>query len=500
MSGIKKLLIANRGEIAVRIISTCREMGIRTIAVFADPDRAAMHVHAADEAYALQGDRISETYLDGKKIVSTALRAGADAIHPGYGFLSENATFASLVRDAGLVFVGPPPEAIALLGDKTSARALARKLEIPVLGGSQKAFAEVEEAIQQAKSMEFPILLKAAAGGGGKGMRLVASVSELPAAFGLSSSEAMNAFGDPRIYLEQFLSHPHHVEIQVLLDGKGNGVSLGERDCSIQRRHQKMIEESPSPVVDEDLRSKMSAAALRLMEAAGYQNAGTVEFLVDPRGRFYFLEVNTRLQVEHPVTEAVTGLDLVKEQIIIASQRELAFRQEDIQRRGHAIECRVYAEDPTENFMPSVGTLRTFQVPCGSGVRVDSGARMGDVVGVHYDPLLAKVTTWGPSRSDAIARMTRALNDFAIVGVETTNPFCRFVLGHKNFIEGKHHTQLINQSFISEYLARSQGDNSDEAAIIASAIFSKQSETRSQTMAQKSSESQWKSARRDHFR
>lgn len=499
MSAIRKLLIANRGEIAVRIISTCREMGISTVAIFADPDRTAMHVHAADEAYALEGSRISETYLNGEKIIATARRAGADAIHPGYGFLSENAAFANLVRESGLIFVGPPPEAIALLGDKTSARALARKLEIPVLGGSPQAFTDKSEAVQTSKSMKFPILLKAAAGGGGKGMRLVTSEAELPAAFELSSSEARNAFGDPRVYLEQFLSHPHHVEIQVLLDQKGNAVSLGERDCSTQRRHQKMIEESPSPVVDDNLRVRMSEAALRLMKAAGYQNAGTVEFLVDPEGRFHFLEVNTRLQVEHPVTEAITGLDLVKEQILVASEKELAFRQSDIQRRGHAIECRVYAEDPSENFMPSVGTLRTFQPPLGPGVRVDSGARMGDVVGVHYDPMLAKVTTWGASRDEAIAKMTRALSDFAVVGVQTTIPFCKFVLEHEIFLKGKHHTQLINESFIRSYLDHSNKDESDVAAIIASALFAMQSGGKSQT-AQDRATSHWKATRKDHLR
>ncbi len=500
MAAIRKILIANRGEIAVRVISTCREMGIRTVAIYADPDRTAMHVHAADEAYALEGSRISETYLNGEKIVSTARRAGADAIHPGYGFLSENAAFARLVRDSGLLFIGPPPEAIALLGDKTSARALARTLEIPILSGSQRAFTDPSDAIQHAKSMEYPILLKAAAGGGGKGMRIVGSESELPAAFGLSSSEAMNAFGDPRIYLEQFLSHPHHVEIQVLIDQQGNAISLGERDCSTQRRHQKLIEESPSPVVDEDLRARMSAAALRLMKSAGYQNAGTVEFLVDPKGRFYFLEVNTRLQVEHPVTEAVTGLDLVKEQILIASGKELTLHQEDIKRRGHAIECRVYAEDPTENFMPSVGTLKTFQMAFGPGVRVDSGARTGDVVGVHYDPLLAKVTTWGDSRSEAITRMTRALNDFAIVGVQTTIPFCRFVLEQEIFVQGKHHTQLINESFICNYLSQSQQDRSDKAAIIASVLFAGQIQNNHQARSPEGSERGWKATRRDYLR
>lgn len=499
MPAIKKLLIANRGEIAVRIMSTCREMGIRTVAVFADPDRTAMHVHAADEAFALEGSRIAETYLNAEKIVSAARRAGADAIHPGYGFLSENSGFAKLVTDSGLRFVGPPPEAIALLGDKTSARALARKLEIPVLGGSPRAFTDKNEAKEESKSMKFPILLKAAAGGGGKGMRLVASESDLPTAFELSSSEAMNAFGDPRIYLEQFLSQPHHVEIQVLMDEAGNGVSLGERDCSTQRRHQKMIEESPSPVVDEDLRARMSAAAIRLMKAAGYRNAGTVEFLVDPDGNFYFLEVNTRLQVEHPVTEAVTGLDLVKQQILVASQNELAFRQEDIRQRGHAIECRVYAEDPSANFMPSVGTLRTFQPPLGPGVRVDSGARSGDVVGVHYDPLLAKVTVWGDSRKDALARMTRALNDFAIVGVETTIPFCRFVLQHKIFVQGNHHTQLINEAFIASYLEHSNRDGSEIAAIVAATLFAMRGQSK-MPAAQQELKSRWKTAREEHLR
>jgi len=479
-------------------MNTCRDMGIRTVAVFADPDRTSMHVHAADEAYFLKGNKISETYLNAGEILSIAQRAGVDAIHPGYGFLSENASFAKLILNAGLVFVGPPPEAINLLGDKTSARSLARKLGIPVLAGSQHAFTDTQEAQKEASSMGFPLLLKAAAGGGGKGMRLVEAESEFPTAFRLSSSEADNAFGDPRIYLEQFLSCPHHVEVQVLVDNKGNAVSLGERDCSTQRRHQKMIEESPSPVVGEELRTKMSDAAIRLMKESGYRNAGTVEFLVGENGRFYFLEVNTRLQVEHPVTEAVTGLDLVKHQLLVASQQGLTFRQQDIQCRGHAIECRVYAEDPSENFLPSVGTLRSFEPPMRPGVRVDSGARAGDVIGVHYDPLLAKVIAWGDSRKDTISRMIGALDDFVVVGVQTTIPFCRFMLTHETFIQGEHHTQLINQSIITEYLEHWSNDESYAAALIASALFSMQGQSKDETAG--SNASNWKAMRRDLFR
>lgn len=474
---IRKVLIANRGEIAVRVIRTCRDMGIRTVAVYADSDRTAVHAQMADEAYSLDGTTAVETYLDQARILGVAARSGADAIHPGYGFLSENQDFAASVEKAGLIFIGPPAAAIALLGDKTAARRLARKLGIPTLEGSADATDNVETALSAIGDLAFPVLLKAAAGGGGKGMRIVEARKEFASAFRQASSEALKAFGDPRIYVERYLRDPHHVEVQVLADTAGSVVSLPERDCSLQRRHQKLVEESPSPIVDANLRRAMGEVAAKLVAAAGYVNAGTVEFLVDDERKFYFLEVNTRLQVEHPVTEMITGLDLVRQQIHIAEGKELPFRQNDIPISGHALECRIYAEDPSNDFFPSTGRLLAFEPPAGPGIRVDSGARQGDVVGVHFDPLLAKVITHGADRLEAIRRMSRALREFSVAGIHTTAPFCNHVINADVFLEGRHTTQLLNKEFMAFYLNQRPRAEALTAASVAAACFTSDRQT-----------------------
>ncbi|GJQ22046.1 MAG: acetyl-CoA carboxylase biotin carboxylase subunit [Bacteroidia bacterium] len=474
---IQKVLVANRGEIAVRVLRTCRDMGIRTVAVFADPDRSALHVQLADEAYALDGVTAAESYLDQNKILAIARKASVDAIHPGYGYLSENHTFAAEVEKAGIEFIGPPSRAIALLGEKTAARKLARSLGIPMVQGSADAFSKAEDALASVGDLRFPLLLKAAAGGGGKGMRIVHDRSEFASAFKMASSEARKAFGDPRVYVERYLVNPHHVEIQILGDKSGQVVYFPERDCSLQRRHQKLVEESPSPIVDSDLRDRMGKVAASLASAAGYFNAGTVEFLVDDKGEFYFLEVNTRLQVEHPVTEAVTGFDLVKEQILAAEGRPLSFRQEDIPLKGHAIECRIYAEDPANEFFPSTGRLSVFRPPSGPGVRVDTGAREGDSVDVYFDPLLAKVITHGSDRRESLQRMSRALQEFAVAGLHTTIPFCKYILETSIFVEAKHTTQLINKGVLQEFLNQSLDPILLDAAAVGSVLLASDQRT-----------------------
>ncbi len=470
---IKTILVANRGEIAVRIIRTCKELDIKAIAVFSDPDRSALHVQYADAAYRLPGAMASETYLNRELILAIARKAGVDAIHPGYGFLSENPDFAALVSRAGIAFIGPSSEAIRLLGDKTAARAVARRLNIPTVEGSADSLKTEEEAISIAGKIGFPVLLKAAAGGGGKGMRIVRNESEFRQAYGMAKSESKKAFADDRIYVEKYIADPHHVEIQILADQHGNVVYLGERDCSVQRRHQKVIEESPSPIIDDSTRRAMGNAAVKLALEAGYANAGTVEFLVDDRKNFYFLEVNTRLQVEHPVTEVLTRIDIVREQISIAEGNRLSMRQEGIHRFGHAIECRIYAEDPENDFLPSTGILTQYSLPMGPRTRIDNGAQQGDEIQVYYDPMLSKVITWGETRRDAIETMKRALKEFRIHGIQTTIPFCLFALSHQVFIEERHSTSFVPQYF-SPSLLRSQIQQADKiTAAIAAALFMK---------------------------
>lgn len=431
-----KLLIANRGEIALRIIRACRELGVRSVAVYSDADSHAPHVHEADEAVWIGPAPSSESYLRGDGIIEAAKKIGADAIHPGYGFLAEREWFARAVRDAGLIWVGPPAEAIAALGSKTAARTLALRHDVPIVPGTTEPLADAAAATSAARDIGFPVLLKAAAGGGGKGMRVVREEKALHGALEAARREAKNAFGDDAVYLEKYIEGPRHVEIQVLADTHGNVIHLGERECSIQRRHQKMVEEAPSVAVNADLRARMGDAAVRLAAAAGYVNAGTCEFLLAQDGSFYFLEMNTRLQVEHPVTELVTDTDIVQWQLRIAAGEALSFRQGAVRPRGWAIECRITSEDPANGFLPSTGIIEYLQVPAGPGVRWDGGIETGSAVGLHYDPLLAKLIVWGENRTQAIARMHRALLELLVDGVETSRDFHLRVMEDDEFRRG----------------------------------------------------------------
>ncbi len=443
----RTILVANRGEIAVRILRTVREMGIRGIAVYSDADRASPHVAAADDAIPLGAPEASESYLDGAKILTAARRAGAEAIHPGYGFLSESAAFARAVRDAGLAFVGPPPEAMARVGNKIAARRLLRERGVPLVPGPGEGASDPARLAAAAEELGYPVMLKAAAGGGGKGMRLVRGPGELDAAARRGASEALAAFGDGTVYLEKVLERPRHVEFQILADAQGEVVHLNERECSVQRRHQKILEETPSPALDPELRRAMGAAAVEVARRAGYVNAGTVEFLLGPDRRFHFLEVNARLQVEHPITEATTGLDLVRCQIEIAAGMPLRIRQEDVAPRGHAIECRIYAEDPARGFLPSPGRILLARAPSGSGIRCDSGIGDGADVPVHYDPILAKVVAHARSRDAAIARMIRALEECVVLGVATPIELLLDVLASEPFRAGRTHTAFLDEHF-----------------------------------------------------
>jgi acetyl-CoA carboxylase biotin carboxylase subunit len=441
----KKLLIANRGEIAVRIVRACRELGISPVAVYSDADRASLHVRVADEAVNIGAAPSSESYLSIEKIIAAAKQTGAEAIHPGYGFLSENAAFAEAVEQAGLVLIGPPAAAMQMMGSKTSARSAAIAAGAPVVPGTTAAVTSSEEAIKTADEIGFPVMLKAAAGGGGKGMRLVRSREEIASALSMAQSEALSSFKDAAVYIEKYIERPRHIEIQLMADKFGNTVYLGERECSLQRRHQKVVEECPSPVVHEELRKRMGEAAVRIARAANYVNAGTIEFLVDQEKNFYFLEMNTRLQVEHPVTEMVTGRDLVHEQIRVAAGEPLSFSQADITLRGAAIECRIYAEDPDNNFMPSPGLINKIKTPAGPGVREDSGVYEGWEVPVYYDSLLAKFCVWAETREMAVKRLARALDEYEIGGIRTTLPFFRAIVGNAEFQRGDFDTGFIDR-------------------------------------------------------
>jgi propionyl-CoA carboxylase alpha chain len=440
-----KILVANRGEIAVRIVRTCRRLGIATVAVYSEPDTRSLHVKMADEAIALGGSTAATSYLSMDKVIDAAVRSGCAAVHPGYGFLAENPEFARKVGAAGLVFVGPPPEAIALMGDKIAAKDLARQVGVPTVPGERTPVADSKAAGDAAAAIGYPVLLKPAAGGGGKGMRIVERPADLDAALAASRAEARKAFGDDRVFVERFIAQPRHVEIQIVADGAGNTVYLGERECSIQRRYQKIIEEAPSVALDVAARARMGAAACALARAAGYVNAGTVEFLFAAGGEFYFLEMNTRLQVEHAVTEMVSGLDLVEMQFRIAAGERLALRQEDVQVRGWAIEARVCAEDPERGFMPSTGSITRYEEPHGRHVRVDSGVEAGSRVGVYYDSLLAKVIAWGESREAARRTLTDALNGYHVEGLSTNIDFANAIVNHPAFIDGALSTGLVSQ-------------------------------------------------------
>ncbi len=444
---IQTLLVANRGEIAVRIMRTCRDLGIATVAVYSDADADALHVRLADRAVRLGPAPSSESYLVAERVLDAARQSGADAIHPGYGFLSENADFARACAQAGVTFVGPPADAISLMGDKTEARKLMAQTAVPMAPGTPDAIADAGEAERVAGEIGYPVLVKAAAGGGGKGMRVVERAHDFATAFERATSEAVNAFGDGRVYVEKYLVGPRHIEIQVLADTHGNVVHLFERDCSIQRRHQKVIEEAPSAVLSESLRAAMGAAAVEAARACDYVGAGTVEFLLDADHNFYFLEMNTRLQVEHPVTELITGLDLVAEQIRIAQGETLGYGQDDLEIWGHAVECRVYAEDVPAGFLPAPGPLLRHRPPAGPGVRVDAGVEEGDEVPVYYDPMVAKLCTWGRTREQAIRRMDRALGEYDVAGVRTTIPFCRMVMTHPAFVSGAFDTGFVGEHF-----------------------------------------------------
>ncbi len=432
---VRKVLVANRGEIALRIIRACRELGITSVAVYSEADATAPHVLAADEAYPIGPAPSAQSYLRADVLIDVAKRSGCDAVHPGYGFLAERAHFAQAVTDADLIFVGPSADAIAAMGDKTEARRRMMAAGVPVVPGTSAPAQNAQEAAQQAKEIGFPVLLKAAAGGGGKGMRVVERAEELARAFEAASNEAKNAFGDGSVYLEKYLTGPRHIEIQVLADAHGNVVHLGERECSIQRRHQKMIEEAPSPVITPEVRVAMGEAAVAAARAVNYQNAGTIEFLYQD-GAFYFLEMNTRIQVEHPVTEMVTGLDLVQLQLRVAAGEKLPFKQEDVVLNGHAIECRITSEDAAQNFMPSTGRIAMLSLPSGPHVRWDGGIHEGSEVSLYYDPMLAKLIVHGADRASAIARMERALRELAIVGVQTSAPFHLRVLKEADFRRG----------------------------------------------------------------
>lgn len=467
-----KILIANRGEIAVRVMRACREMGIGTVAVYSDVDRKALHVRYADEAYHIGPAPSSESYLCIDRILDAARRSGAEAIHPGYGFLAENPDFARACKEAGVVFIGPPVAAMELMGSKTAARRALIDARLPVVPGTDRNIESFEEVRRIASEIGFPVMLKASEGGGGKGLRHVATPAELESAYRNARSEAQNAFNDASIYLEKYIEHPRHIEIQILGDQHGNLIHLGERECSLQRRHQKVMEEYPSPLLDEGLRRKMGEAAVRIGALAGYANAGTVEFLVDQDRNFYFLEMNTRLQVEHPVTEMVSGVDLVKEQLKIAAGQPLAWRQEDIHMRGWALECRIYAEDPANNFFPSPGLITRLKVPSGPGVRDDSGVYEGWSVPLEYDPLLSKLVVWGNDRPEAIARMRRALGEYNVSGIQTNIPFFRHVLDHPDFIAGRIDTSFIDRVLAGAWLTESESrdQGTERVAMLATAL------------------------------
>jgi len=444
---IQKILIANRGEIAVRIMRSCREMGIRSVAVYSEADRASMHVRYADEAYHIGPSPSSESYLKMEKIIAVAKESHADAIHPGYGFLSENAEFAKLCGKEGIIFIGPTPHAMSTMGDKITARQTMINAGVPVVPGTRKKIIKPEDAKKVVDEIGLPVIVKASAGGGGKGMRLVEKESQLMDAIKAAKSEALTAFGDDSVYIEKYISSPHHIEFQILADKFGNVIHLCERECSVQRRHQKVVEETPSPIMTPELREEMGKTACAAAKTVNYDGVGTIEFLVDDKLNYYFLEMNTRLQVEHPITERVVGIDLVKEQIRVANGEPLHYKQEDIRQMGHAIECRIYAEDPDQNFMPSPGLVRHISEPRGLGVRTDGYVYAGYEIPIYYDPMISKLIVWARTREGAIARMKRALYEYKISGVKTSIKFLESIMKHPNFEAGNYNTHFIDDHF-----------------------------------------------------
>ncbi len=468
MKRLERVLIANRGEIAVRVIRTLRELDRTSIAIFSEPDRTALHVLMADEAYPVGAGPSRESYLNFERVLETAKRVKADAVHPGYGFFAENEAFAQACADAGIAFIGPTPRTIASLGDKLMAREAAVRAGVPIIPGSPGPVDSLADAKAIAKTIGWPVMLKAAAGGGGKGMRVVRSDAELEAAWDLTRGESKAAFGDDRVFMERYIEHPRHVEAQILADSTGRVAFLGERECSVQRRHQKLLEETPSPAFDAKTRAEFGAAACRVAKEVGYLSAGTVEFILDEQGRFYFLEVNTRLQVEHPVTEMVTGLDLVAEQIAVAEGRELSFGDTPPEPRGWSMEARIIAEDPAKNFMPSIGRIERVRFPQGPGVRNDSGVYRGYEIPMFYDSLLAKLVTWGRDRDQARRRMIRALSEFVMEGPKQNIAFHRWLCAHPEFVKGNLSTRFLEQHFKTEMLAA--GEEATEVALLAAAL------------------------------
>ncbi|MEQ9404108.1 MAG: acetyl-CoA carboxylase biotin carboxylase subunit [Cyclobacteriaceae bacterium] len=492
MMPIKKILVANRGEIAIRVMRSAKEMGIATVAVYSDADKLLPHASYADEAVNIGPATASESYLVQDKIIEACKLTGADAIHPGYGFLSENASFAERVEKEGITFIGPSPHAIRVMGDKLTSKQTVKKFDVPLVPGMDEPISDIKKAKKVADEIGYPIMIKASAGGGGKGMRIVNDSKDFEEQMDRAMSEARNSFGNDEVFVEKFIASPKHIEVQVMGDKHGNIVHLFERECSIQRRHQKVVEEAPSALLTQERRMEIGQAAVNVAKSCDYYGAGTVEFIADEKMDFYFLEMNTRLQVEHPVTELITGVDLVKEQIRVAEGNKLSFRQDDLTIHGHSLEVRVYAEDPENNFLPDTGNLQTYIRPQGAGVRVDDGYEQGLDVSIYYDPMIAKLITYGKDRNEAIERMKRAINEYIISGVKTTLPFCEYVLNHVEFLDGTFTTKFVETHFTPDVL---HSDISDEIAEIAAVIAHEVTQKKSVT-AQRShtnGQSKWKS-------
>ncbi len=489
---IKKILVANRGEIAIRVMRSAKELGIKTVAVYSEADKLLPHASYADEAVNIGPAAASESYLVHDKIIDACKQTGADAIHPGYGFLSENAAFAERVEKEGLIFIGPSPEAIRIMGDKLTSKQTVQKFNVPLVPGMDEPINDVEKAKKVANEIGYPVMIKASAGGGGKGMRIVNDPKDFEEQMDRAMSEARNSFGNDEVFIEKFISSPKHIEVQILGDQHGNIVHLFERECSIQRRHQKVVEEAPSALLTPERRKQIGEAAVNVAKSCSYYGAGTVEFIADENLDFYFLEMNTRLQVEHPVTELITGVDLVKEQIAIANGEKISFSQDDLTIKGHSLEVRVYAEDPENNFLPDTGKLKTYIRPQGAGVRVDDGYEQGQEVSIYYDPMIAKLITYGKDRTEAIDRMRRAIAEYQITGVKTTLTFCDYVLGHEEFIDGSFTTKFVESHYSPEVLKKEVSKESAEiAALIANELVNKQVKKVS-TEERKVVQSKWK--------
>lgn len=489
---MNKILVANRGEIALRIMRSAKEMGIKTVAIFSEADRNSLHVRYADEAVCVGPPPSSQSYLQAEKIVQICKELNVDGVHPGYGFLSENSAFANALEKAGVTLIGPSASAMEVMGDKLSAKAAVKKYDIPQIPGTDGAVEDLQEAIKTAKEIGFPIMIKASAGGGGKGMRIVHDEKDIEEQMNLAISEATSSFGNGAVFIERFVSCPRHIEIQILADKHGNIVHLFDRECSIQRRHQKVVEEAPSSILTDELRHRMGECAKDVARSCGYVGAGTVEFLVDDKLNFYFLEMNTRLQVEHPVTEMISGIDIVKEQIRIARGEKLPFTQDDLKITGHAIESRVYAEDPQNNFLPDIGTLHTYVRPQGAGVRVDDGFEEGMEIPIYYDPMIAKLVTYAENRDEARAKMVRAIDEYQISGVTTTLGFCKFVMNHEAFASGNFDTGFVGQYFKPEMLDNNDASEEEIAALFTAYNPGKSSSSSDVTEALESVGSNWK--------